>query len=58
MIQGLRLRPSTAEDTGLILDWGTGIPQAVWCGKKKIDRNYWFQQVRRAGQRAEKRLES
>ena len=26
MVQGLRLLASTAQDTGLILDWGTGIP--------------------------------
>ena len=31
----LGLGTFTAEGTGSILGWGTKIPQAMWCGKKK-----------------------
>ena len=36
MVQWLRLHASTAGETGYIHGWGTKIPYASWCNKKKI----------------------
>ena len=33
-VQWLELRAFTAEGPGSIPSWGTGIPQAMWCGQK------------------------
>ena len=38
MVQGLGLYVSTAGVIGSALGWGTKIPHAMWCGKKK--KNY------------------
>ena len=35
MVQWLGLCALTAEGPGSIPGWGTKIPQAAWCGKKK-----------------------
>ena len=35
MVQGLGLYVSTAGVIGSALGWGTKIPHAMWCGKKK-----------------------
>ena len=37
-VQWLGLRTFTAEGTGSIPGQGTKIPQAAWCGQKKVNR--------------------
>ena len=36
MVQRLGLSALHAEGLGSIPDWGTNIPQALWCGQKNI----------------------
>ena len=38
-VQWLRLQASTARGVGLIPDWGTKIPYAMWYGQKKKYKN-------------------
>lgn len=37
-VQGLRPYTSNAGSSGLILGWGTKLPQAVWCGQNNLNK--------------------
>ena len=52
VIQWLRLHTSVAGDTGSIPDWGTKIPNAAQCGRKKENKKDFLKNYFTVSQKA------